>query len=67
MTKAGEQNLKFYVRMGAYFLFMMAALTGVVWASDDSLTTQFLGSPLLILVALILIDAIAFAYHKIRK
>jgi hypothetical protein len=59
--------LKLYVRIGAYFLFILPALAGIVWASEDSLTTQFLGSPLLILVALILIDAIAFAYHKIRK
>jgi len=28
---------------------------------------QFLGSPLLILTAIIVIDIIAFIYHKIRK
>jgi hypothetical protein len=33
----------------------------------DSFITQFLGSPLLILTAIIAIDIIAFIYHKIRK
>jgi hypothetical protein len=28
---------------------------------------QFLGSPLLILAAIIILDVIAFLYHKIRK
>ena len=32
-----------------------------------SAASEFLGSPLLILVALIVINAIAFAYHKFRK
>jgi len=31
------------------------------------LIEQFLGSPLLVLVAIILIDVVAFIYHKIRK
>jgi hypothetical protein len=29
--------------------------------------SQFVGSPLLILTAIIVIDIIAFIYHKIRK
>jgi len=33
----------------------------------DPILEQFLGSPLLIFVAILAIDAIAFAYHKIRK
>lgn len=28
---------------------------------------QFIGSPLLILAALLIIDAAAFAFHKMRK
>lgn len=32
-----------------------------------SAASKFLGSPLLILVALIVINVIAFAYHKFRK
>jgi len=55
------------VEIWTCFLFTVAALTSIAWASDDSPITVFLGSPLLILVALIIIDAIALAYHKIRK
>jgi|YelNatPaOPRAMG01_1025707.scaffolds.fasta_scaffold00231_24 hypothetical protein len=33
----------------------------------DPLISQFLGNPLLILAAIIVIDLIAFIYHKIRK
>ena len=33
----------------------------------DSFINQFLGSPLLILTAIIVIDIIVFVYHKIRK
>ena len=55
------------VRSSLYFLLLLSALIRAVWATDDSLATQFLGSPLLILVALIILDAIAFVYHKIRR
>jgi hypothetical protein len=33
----------------------------------ESFVSQFLGSPLLILTVIIVIDVIAFIYHKIRK
>ena len=39
----------------------------VVKAADESFAEQFLGSPLLVLTALIIIDIIAFIYHKLRK
>jgi hypothetical protein len=55
------------VRSSLYLLLLLSALIRAVWATDDSLATQFLGSPLLILVALIILDAIAFVYHKIRR
>jgi hypothetical protein len=50
----------------AYFLVLFA-LVNHVRASDGSVLDQFLGSPLLILVALLVIDIIALAYHKLRK
>jgi hypothetical protein len=48
-----------------YFLLLLSTLVNYVKA-DDPLAT-FVGSPLLILVAFIVIDFIAFVFHKIRK
>lgn len=48
-------------------LILLSALIGTVRAADESFTSQFLGSPLLALAALVVIDVIAFIYHKIRK
>jgi cadmium resistance protein CadD (predicted permease) len=47
-------------------LFFFASI-GSVKAGDVSFADQFLGSPLLILVGLIVIVIIAFIYHKIRR
>jgi len=33
----------------------------------NDFVNQFLGSPLLILAVILIIDVIAFIYHKIRK
>jgi hypothetical protein len=52
---------------GLYASLFLFALTNTVKAADESFTDQFLGSPLLILTAFIVIDIIAFLYHKIRK
>jgi len=38
-----------------------------VYAEEDSLLNQFLGSPLLVLTAIIVVDIIAFLYRKFRK
>lgn len=65
--RKGIENMKPLVRSSLYLLLLLSALVRAVWATDDSLATQFLGSPLLILVALIALDAIAFVYHKIRR
>ena len=65
--RKGIENMKPPVRSSLYLLLLLSALIRTVWATDDSLATQFLGSPLLILVALIILDAIAFVYHKIRR
>ena len=48
-------------------IFLLFSLISSVSAADESFASQFLGSPLLILTALIVIDIIAFIYHKIRK
>jgi hypothetical protein len=45
----------------------MLALAGVVHATDENIAEQFLGSPLLILTAVVVIAAIASLYHRIRK
>jgi len=47
--------------------FLLFSLIHSVNAADESFANKFLGSPLLILVVLIVIDVIAFIYHKIRK
>ena len=50
-----------------YSLFLLFALINIVGATDESFADQFLGSPLLVLTALIVIDIIALVYRKIRK
>jgi hypothetical protein len=55
------------VKTWLYALMLLSALIGTVRAADESPASQFLGSPLLALAALIVIDAIAFIYHKIRR
>ena len=47
-------------------LSVLFALTKGVYA-EDSLVDQFIGSPLLILAGIIVIVAVAFVYHRIRK
>jgi hypothetical protein len=48
-------------------LSVLFAEIGLVHAADESPFDQFLGSPLLILVALIVIVALATLYHRIRR
>ena len=48
-------------------LFIMLALAGVVHAADEPFAAQFLGSPLLILTAVVVIAALASWYHRTRK
>jgi hypothetical protein len=43
------------------------SLISRVYAAEDSLLNQFLGSPLLVLTAIIVVDIIAFLYRKFRK
>jgi len=53
------------ITLAKYFLLFLFALVNYAKADDPLLT--FAGSPLLILVAFIVIDVIAFVFHKIRK
>jgi len=53
--------------LALYPLLFLFTLISSVNAADKSVVDQFLGSPLLVLIAIIVIDIIAFIYHKIRK
>jgi hypothetical protein len=59
--------MKLQARASFYSLLFLFAFVSTVKAADESFAYRFMGSPLLVLVVLIAIDAIAFAYHKIRK
>jgi hypothetical protein len=48
-------------------VFLFSATTRVAYAADGFSVDQFIGSPLLILAAVLVIDLVAFAYHKMRK
>jgi len=50
-----------------YSMLVLFSLIGNVWATDEPFADQFLGSPLLILASVIIIDVIALVYHKLRK
>jgi hypothetical protein len=55
------------MKMCLWAIMLLSALIGTVRAADDSFASQFLGNPLLALATLVVIDAIAFIYHRIRK
>jgi cadmium resistance protein CadD (predicted permease) len=57
--------MKLAGRISFLILAIFFALVGV--ARADDFTYQFLGSPLLVLLALLVLDAIAFLYHKARR
>ncbi|MDH5754563.1 MAG: hypothetical protein OEY95_05110 [Candidatus Bathyarchaeota archaeon] len=48
-------------------LLFLFTLINSVNAAEESFIDQFLGSPLIVLVAIIVIDIIAFIYHKVRR
>ncbi len=54
-------------RLLLYILFLLFMLINSVVAQEEPFVDRFLGSPLLVLVAIILIDIIALIYHKIRR
>ena len=47
--------------------FLMLASIDTVFAASENFTEQFLGSPLLILAAVIVIAALASLYYRMRK
>jgi hypothetical protein len=47
-------------------LFVVCGLIGVAYA-EDTFVDKFIGSPLLILAGLLIVVAVAFAYHKMQK
>jgi hypothetical protein len=49
-----------------FLLFAVSGLNSVVYA-EDSFVDKFIGNPLLILTGLLVIVAVAFAYHKMQK
>jgi cadmium resistance protein CadD (predicted permease) len=59
--------MKKHVASALFLLLLLFTLVGRAYAADESFIDQFIGSPLLILAAIIVIDVIAFIYHKIRK
>jgi len=59
--------MKRQIALASYLLLFLITFVSTVNAADESFTDKFLGSPLLILVVIIVIDIIAFVYHKIRK
>jgi hypothetical protein len=54
-------------KWGLQTLLLFSAVVGITAAAEESFFYKFLGSPLLILVALLVIDGIVLLYHKIRK
>jgi len=50
-----------------YLLLFLSVFISTVRAADGSFASQFVDGPLLALTVLIVIDVIAFIYHRIRK
>lgn len=60
--------MKEELALAVYVLFLAFSLMiNHGYAAEESSINQFLGSPLLILTVIIVIDIIAFLYRKIRK
>jgi hypothetical protein len=55
------------VYLASASMLSFLALVNGVWAQDESFGDKFLGSPLLILTILIIVDLIAMVFHKIRR
>jgi len=55
------------IKLSLYILFLLFMLINSVVAQEEPFVDKFLGSPLFVLVAIIVIDSIAFVYHRIRR
>ena len=51
----------------AGIFFLLSVFVKLVYGSGENFGEQFVGSPLLILVVVIVIAALASLYHRIRK
>jgi hypothetical protein len=50
-----------------YMLLLTVFSVGAVQAADESFAEQFVGSPLLVLAALMIVAALAVLYRRIKK
>ena len=48
-------------------VLILSAFVGIAKASEETFADSFLGSPLLVLAVILIIDAVAIAYYRIRK
>jgi hypothetical protein len=55
------------VRLLLDVLFLLFTFINCVRAQEETFVDKFLGSPLVVLVAIIVINIIALIYHEIRK
>ena len=55
------------VKAFLYAFTLLSALIGIVRGADESFASRFVDSPLLALAALVVIDVIAFIYHRMRR
>ena len=56
-----------HIIMLKYVVVSLLASVDKVYATDKSPIGQFLGSPFVILIALLVIDSAAIAYQRLRK
>ncbi len=49
------------------FFTLSTLLINSVNAEGDSFTDKFLGSPLIVLVVIVVIDILAFVFHRIKR
>ncbi len=54
-------------KLSLFIPFLLFGLISSVNAEGEPLVDKFLGSPLFVLVVIIVIDVVAFVYHKIEK
>jgi hypothetical protein len=59
--------MKRLTNWGLHLFLIFSSVVGISYAADDSFASQFLGSPLLVLVVILIADAVALIYHRARK
>jgi len=55
------------IKFSLHTSFLLFMLINSVKAQEEPFVDKFLGSPLLVLVAIIVVDVISIIYHKIRR